>query len=168
MRICLVILFCCLLGTAGAQLPAVPGEVQVRNREAYQSRVSPAISVSKALFQISLREEKEWRRQAGVFLHNWLDGNPQVKPVITPLILRLDERNPGMRLLYVAGFIRHVMDSPDPVPLAQRTAVILGWMMRYYETQPGLKKDKTMKAMIRARDEGRLDAWIGKEMGMED
>ena len=168
MRCLLLLLFFWMPGYGQAQLPAVPESRVLQNRESYTSYAGIAKAVSIALFTLPLREEPEWRRQAAAFLHQWLEGNPRVKSNVTSLILRLEERNPGMRLLFEAGCIRHALAGEEPVAPQQQTAVVLGWMMRYYEAQPGLRRDKIMKSMIRARDEGRLDAWIGKEMGMED
>ncbi len=168
MRCLVLLLFFSMPGYGQSQLPVVPEIRVLQSREAYASYADMAKAVSIALFTLPPKEEPEWRRQAAAFLHQWLEGNPRVKSNVTSLILRLEERNPGMRLLFEAGCIRHALAGAEPVAPQQQIAVVLGWMMRYYEEQPGLRRDKIMKSMIRARDEGRLDQWIRSEMGMED
>ncbi len=151
-----------------AQLPEVPAQNQFTARADYQAYRDQAAALSRTLFDLAPGREMAWKAEASRFISNWLSGNPLVKVESSPAIDRLEEKNPGMRLLYAAGCIRYALSNPGPQQPRDKIATVLGWMMDYYDQQPGIHRDRYMKKMMAARREGRLDQWIQAEMNLTD
>ncbi|MBX9785169.1 MAG: hypothetical protein K2X48_17920 [Chitinophagaceae bacterium] len=144
----------------------MPDDFTVVEKEDYAKYETTIIEASKWLHAVPLNEQTQKRKQVSYLVVKWVNGSPTVNVELYPVIADFDSKNPGMMVLYMAGSAQYVLENNYSKDIRAKHKAALKGMIEVYKSGKGIKKDKKMEALIKADEEGRLDEWLDKNMGL--
>jgi len=170
MKTAKLLLTCALLATAQnvfCQDFEVPENYQFNTADDYALYEKDIIAAAKWLEATPFNEQEDKRNEVEKFVWKWVEGSPTVNVEINETILEFDKKNPGMMILYAAGCARYVLENNYSKDMRAKHKFALGVMIRAYKAGKGMNKDKNMDALVKAEADGKLDAWLDKNLKIE-
>lgn len=165
-----ILLAVCLL--AGTHLFSqdfdVPAAYQFTTKEDYTTYEKDIIAAAKWLQATPLNEQEEKRKSVSAFMIKWINGSPTVNVELNETVLKMDQKNRGMMVLFMAGCARYVLENNYSKDMRAKHKAALQAMMEVYKGGKGIKKDKVMEKLIKSDADGKMDEWLEKNLKVGD
>ena len=122
------------------------------------------IAAANWLVAVPLNEQTSKRKEVNAFILKWVNGSPTVNVEINPTIMDFENKNTGMLVIYMAQSAKYVLENNYSKDMRAKHKAALAAMISVYKSGKGIKKDKQMEKLIKTDEEGKLDAWMDKNM----
>jgi hypothetical protein len=107
------------------------------------------------------------RKEVSAFVVAWINGSPNVNVEINETLVELDEKNPGMLVLYMARCARYVLESNYSTDMRAKHKAALRSMVAVYKNNKGINKDKKMDKLVKSEESGKLDEWLEENLKIQ-
>lgn len=158
----LILLFFSLI--AFTQNFKVPQNVEYKTAKDYEKYEKDIIAASKWLVATPLDEQEKKRQEVSAFVFQWVSGSPTVSITLHGAIADLSKKNSGMMFIYIASYCRYILENNYSTDILAAKKAAIDDMIKVYESGKGVNKDKKMLKLIKAKNDGKLDQWIAKNL----
>jgi hypothetical protein len=157
-----ILLAACLFATivSIAQDYTVPVNYSLVSKEDYTKYEKDVIDAAKWLVNTPLDEQKHKRQQVSAFIFKWINGSPTVSVELNTNIMDLDEKNPGMLIIFMASCAKYVLENNYSKDMRAKHRYAMIELITVYKSGKGIRKDKKMDRLIKHYEDGKLDQWL--------
>jgi hypothetical protein len=150
-----------------AQTFEVPKNYEFKTAADYAPYEKDIIAAAKWLEATPFNEQTEKRKEVSAFVVAWINGSPNVNVEINETLVELDEKNPGMLVLYMARCARYVLESNYSTDMRAKHKAALRSMVAVYKNNKGINKDKKMDKLVKSEETGKLDEWLEENLKIQ-
>lgn len=158
----IVFIFFTLLATA--QEFSVPTGYKMEVAADYANYEKDIIAAANWLRSVPLNEQSAKRKEVSAFVLVWINGSPTVNVEINPTIMDFEEKNSGMLMIYMSACARFVLENNYSKDMRAKHRSAMRDMITVYKSGKGIKKDKKMDKLVKADENGELDAWLEEHL----
>lgn len=164
----IVLLFCLISFRTHAQGYNPPRGYELVTAEDYAPYEPDVIAAANWLISTPLNEQKDKRLEISAFVFKWINGSPNVFVEVFAPIMDFEKKNPGLLIVYMAGCAKYVLENNyTKDKLAIKTAGINS-IVKACSSGKGINKDKKIEELLKNAEEGKLDAWIEKNISFKE
>ena len=142
----------------------VPENYSFKVAADYTKYEKDIIAAAKWLMETPFDQQTEKRKEVSKFVILWVNGSPTVRVEINPTILKFNEKNEGMLVLWMACCAKYVLENNYSTDMRAKHKAALKDLISVYEAGKGIKKDKEMEKLIKSDKAGKLDKWLDKNL----
>ena len=99
------------------------------------------------------------RKEVERFVFMWISASKKVNVEMNSKILSLDDKNPGLVMVYTAAAARYLINNKSADTKAGQLAA-LKTVSNMYKTSTGIHKDKNLDELVKAEKKGKIMEWV--------
>ena len=130
----------------------------------YKAYEKDVIATAKWLEATPLDFAPDKRKDAAIFIMQWITGSADVSVELTSAIVGFENKNKGIMPLYMAAAARYVLEHNYSTDKVARQRAGLKAIIEAYKKTKGINKDEKMEELMKSEANGKLDEWIEKNM----
>ena len=138
----------------------VPVNYSLVSKEDYTKYEKDMVEAARWLVITPLDEQKQKRQQVSAFVFKWINGSPTVSVELNTNIMDLDDKNPGMMIIFMASCAKYVLENNYSKDMRAKHRYALIELITVYKSGKGIRKDKKMDRLVKHYEEGKLDQWL--------
>ena len=159
-RILLLLIFAIALKSSIAQQITLPPVSTLKTQADLDRTKADLIRAADWLEKNRIDKQKEKRKVVERFVFMWISASKKFNVDMNQKILALDEKNPGLIMIYTASATRYLVQNNRPSTTLEAQIAGLETIASVYRKGNGIKKDKKMEALLLAQQKGRVKEWI--------
>ena len=121
-------------------------------------------SVIEFLENTPFDENSEKRKEAIKFLMKWMMGSPYVKIQLHSYVMEYAEKNNDFIMTFLGGWTRYAIKHPKDVNEFTGNLEGLRSIIKVYNNDKGIKKDKKVEKLVKLDKDSKLEEWLRKKL----
>lgn len=138
-------------------------EITLNEEADYPKYNDYVVSIVNWLEATPVNSDEAKRKEANGFLVNWLTNAPHITLSINANVVKFNEVNPDLLILYMGGWARYVIKTGDTAGKKGSLAGIQTVLKAYKNPKNGYKKDPELDKLVALEKKSQLEAWANKQ-----
>lgn len=147
-----------------ARCPKIPDRYQWNTARDYKREEELVLRTLQWLAQTPLNHELELRSKANLFVMEWICGSPRLEVNIDSNRLPFYEEYPDLLFPYIHGIALCKLNKNEDCSELQAMVEGFNVVAFMIQSDPGLKKQKVLHPIAKARKRGTMEAFVSSLM----
>ncbi len=135
----------------------VPENYRLEAKEDFALYEQDVIKCVDWLLNTPIRDQSEKRKEANIFLLEWLTGSPYVRVELKKGIVTFSRTTPSLTLIFMGGWAKQALETRDfENKVASNLAGIESVIEFYTKNRKTLSRDRNVEKYIKMKEKGTL------------